>query len=72
MTMTNVDPAHLSGQVSLVSSATSITLFGFSLSEAGAVVSACVAVVTCLLHIWYTLRKDRRDRELHTLRMKTD
>lgn len=66
-----IDPAHVTGQASLASAATSITLFGFSVSELGVIVSAVVALATFALHVWYTLRKDRRAREIHEARLKS-
>lgn len=64
------DPAHISGQLSLASAATSITLFGFSISEWGVLISAVVAVLTFGLHVWYTVRKDKRAREIHKRRLE--
>lgn len=64
------DPAHLSGTASLASAATSITLFGMSLSDLGVIVSAVVALATFVLHVWYTLRKDARAREVHARRLE--
>ena len=66
-----IDPAHLSGQASLASAATSITLFGMSVSVLGVIVSAVVALATFGLHVWYTVRKDRRAREIHKRRIES-
>lgn len=41
------------------------------MSELGVIVSAIVAVVSCALHVWYTLRKDARAREIHRKRIET-
>lgn len=65
------DPAHVTGVASLASASTSITLFGLSVSELGVIVSAFIAVATFGLHVWYTLRKDRRAREIHKRRLET-
>lgn len=64
------DPAQITGQTSLASAATSITLFGLSASELGVAVSAAVAVLTFAMHVWYTVRKDRRAREIHRRRLE--
>lgn len=65
------DPAHVTGTATLVSATTGITMFGLNISELGVVVSACVGVVTLALHVWYTLRKDKRAREIHEARLRT-
>lgn len=65
------DPAHVTGQASVVSAATSITMFGMSLSELGVIVSALVAFATFVLHMWYTLRKDARAKEIHYKRLES-
>lgn len=65
----HIDPANTAGAVSLASAASSVTMFGLSMSEVGVIVSAIVAVVTCVLHVWYTLRKDKRAREIHKARL---
>lgn len=67
----HIDPSQLTGQASLASAATSITLFGFSVSELGVIVSALVALATFGMHVWYTLRKDARAREIHKRRIES-
>lgn len=70
--MTNhLDPANVTGQATLVSAGTSITLFGMSMSELGVIVSAIVAVATFALHVWCTLRKDARARDIHKRRIES-
>lgn len=64
------DPAHVTGSASLASATTSITLFGMNASEFGVLVSAIVAVLTFGLHVWYTVRKDTRAREIHKRRLE--
>ena len=66
-----IDPAHATGQAALASAATSITLFGMSISEVGVIVSAIIAVATFGLHVWYTLRKDARARDIHKRRIES-
>lgn len=69
MTFNIHDPVHVTGAASLVSASTSITMFGFSVGELSVVVSALIAVATFVLHVWYTFRKDKRERELHAKRL---
>lgn len=64
------DPAHLTGAASVASATTSISLFGMNASELGVLVSAVVAMLTFILHMWYTLRKDGRAREIHKRRLE--
>lgn len=66
-----IDAANTSGAVSLVSAASGVTMFGLNMSEVGVLVSALVAVVSCGLHVWYTLRKDKRAKEIHAARLRT-
>lgn len=59
------DPGDAYGAVALVSAASGVTMFGLNISEIGVIVSAIVAVVSCALHAWCALRKDRREREIY-------
>lgn len=44
---------------------TAITVWGLQLSDWAAIISAAVAVLGLIVHIWATWRKDRRAEELH-------
>ena len=46
-------------------SAVSITVWGLDISDLGVIVSATVAVCGLVVHVWYTLRKDRRAQQAH-------
>jgi disulfide bond formation protein DsbB len=67
----HIDPSQVTGQVSLASAATSLTLLGLSVSEWGVIISAVVALATFGLHVWYTVRKDKRAREIHKRRIES-
>lgn len=66
------DPVHTTGSATIASASASITMFGLDISELGVIVSAVIAVATFALHVWYTVRKDRRAREIHKRRLETD
>ena len=51
-------------------SASAITVWGLQLSELAAIISALVAVIGLIVHIWATMRKDRRAEEAHRLEME--
>lgn len=58
-----IDPG---AQVAMYGGAgTAITVWGLQLSEWAAIVSAAVAVVGLIVHVWATIRKDGRAQELH-------
>ena len=42
---------------------------GITLSQIGVVVGIAVGIVGLALQIWYTMRRDRREQELHRQRM---
>lgn len=71
MTFNTSDPSHVTGVATLASAGTSATLFGLSVSEVGVIVSAVIAVATFGLHVWYTLRKDARARDIHRRRIES-
>lgn len=51
--------------------ASAFTLWGLNLSELGVIVSALVAVVGLGLQLYVMLRRERREREYHKVRMET-
>lgn len=68
--MMSNDPSQATGQLTVASAATSITLFGLSVSEVAVIVSAVVAVASFALHVWYTLEKNRREEAESQHRMQ--
>lgn len=47
----------------------SFVIFGLNLSEWAALVSAIVAVLGLLVHMWSVWHKNRREEELHKLKV---
>lgn len=48
----------------------SVTLYDLRISELGVIVSALVAVSGFMLHLWITLKRNQREKELHRLQME--
>lgn len=49
---------------------TSITLFGLSINELGALIAGLTALVSFAVQMWATARREKRERELHEARIK--
>lgn len=46
-----------------------VAAWTLSLGDVAAVVGACVAVIGLALQVWVTLRRDKREAELHRAQM---
>ena len=49
--------------------ASAVAAWGLSLPELAAIVGAVVAVAGLVVQVWATVRRDRREKELHRKRM---
>lgn len=48
----------------------SVTLYDLRISELGVIVSALVAVLGFSVHVWITVKRNRREQELFNLQME--
>lgn len=68
--VTDAVVVRLGEATTYLAAATSGVLWGFSISDLAVLVSTGVAVFGFLLHLWATLRRDRRQTEAHRLMME--
>lgn len=49
---------------------TSLTLWGLRLSDLSVMVSAFVAILGFAVHLWITVKRDRREQEIHLTQLE--